>query len=113
MRRAFSAAALLLLLPISIMAGSAISQVRVTNLAINKTYGNLVFIQVNGTPSGAPACSSGTWQYTLSLGTPSDKELYAMLLMVYSTGAVVNITGTGACSDVNFVESLQGLQATQ
>lgn len=113
MRRVFSAVILFLLLPMSALAGSSVVQVKVTNLAINKTYGNLVFIQVSGIPSGAPVCSNSSWHYTLSLGNTSDKELYAMLLMAYSTGVPVNITGTGTCSQVSFVESLEGLQATQ
>lgn len=112
MRRVFSAVVLFLLLPVSTLAGSSVSQVKVTNLAINKAYGNLVFIQVSSIPSGAPVCSNSSWHYTLSLGNPGDKELYAMLLMAYSTGVPVNITGAGTCSEVSFVESLQGMQAT-
>jgi hypothetical protein len=68
---------------------------------------------VNGSPSGAPACANSSWHYTLSMGNPSDKELYAMLLTAYSTGALVNISGSGACTEVGFVESLQALQVTQ
>jgi hypothetical protein len=95
------------------MAGSFIERVQVINLQINRSYGNHVFIQVNSPPSGAPACSNSSWHYTLSLGNPSDKELYAMLLMAYATGTLVNISGSGTCNEVGFVESLQALQATK
>jgi hypothetical protein len=100
------------MLPMSAFAGSQVSGATITNLQISKSYGNFVFIQVSSTPTGAPACANSSWHYTLSFGNPSDNQLYAMLLTAYSSGALVNIAGTGNCNDVGFTESLQALQLT-
>jgi hypothetical protein len=103
----------LVALPSGALAGSSAANAHIKKLQINKGYGVFVFINIDVVPTGAPACESGTWQYTLSLTNPGDSQMYAMLLTAYTTGAPVDLGGTGACSDVGFVESLSAVQLTQ
>jgi hypothetical protein len=102
-----------LILPMTAFAGGQVNRATIVNMAINKSYGNFVFIQTSITPTGAAVCANSSWQFTLSLSNPGDSQLYAMLLTAYASGALVNITGTGACSEYPTVESVQGVQLTQ
>jgi hypothetical protein len=99
--------------PCVALAGSSATNAHIKNLQINKNYGVFVFINIDVNPTGAPACESSSWQYTLSLTNPGDSQLYAMLLTAYTSGAPIDIGGTGACSDVGFVESAAYVQLTQ
>jgi hypothetical protein len=112
MKRAVSLCSLLALFPLSCFA-SGVQRTTITNLQISKAYGDFVFIQVSGVPLGSPACENSGWNYTLSLSSPGDSQLYAMLLTAYTSGALINIEGAGTCNEVGFVESLQTLQLTQ
>ena len=101
-------------IPVTAFAGSSVNRTTITNLQINKDYGAaFVFIQVSTAPTGAPACASSGWNYTLSFGGTGASQLYAMLLTAYAAGTLVNIAGTGLCSDVGIAESLDVLQLTQ
>ncbi len=103
-----------LALPAAASATTGVTRATITNLQISKDYGNtFVFIQVSPAPTGATACASGGWSYTLPFSETGASQLYAMLLTAYSQGSPVNINGTGACSEVGFVESLDTLQLTQ
>lgn len=103
-----------LLFPVAALPTTSVSQTTISNLQITKDYGaTFVFIQVNGTPTGTTSCASGGWNYTLSFSAPGANQLYAMLLTAYATGTQVNMVGTGTCSEVSFVESLDTLQLTQ
>jgi hypothetical protein len=97
----------------SAFAGSSVQNAHIKNLQINKGYGIFVFINIDVVPTGAPACENASWQYTLSLTNPGDSQMYAMLLTAYATGAPVDFVGSGACSDVSFVESVSAVQLTQ
>ncbi len=103
----------LIALPNLAFAGSSASNAHIKNLQINKGYGVFVFVNIDVAPTGAPACENASWQYTLSLTNPGDAQMYAMLLTAYSTGAPIDFTGTGTCSDVGFVESVLAVQLTQ
>jgi hypothetical protein len=100
-------------LPFMAVAGSSALNAHIKNLQINKGYGNFVFINIDVTPTGAPPCENGSWEYTLSLSNPGDTQLYAMLLTAYAAGSPINIGGAGACNDVGFVESATAIQLTQ
>lgn len=102
---------LLLFLPFSSSFGGGLAaNVQVTQLGINKGYGGtFVFIKVSGSPTGAPSCATGYWQFTLTFGNPGDSQLYALLLSAYTTGIPVTILGSGACSEFGQSESLQNI----
>jgi hypothetical protein len=91
-------------------AASSITNVTVKEAAINRAYGNYVFIHLSSASSGAPSCAINTyWQYTLSLDGLASKELYSMLLAAAASGKLVSLTGTGLCSEFYSVESLQSI----
>jgi hypothetical protein len=100
-------------LPVTAVAGSSALNAHIKNLQINKGYGNFVFINIDVVPTGAPSCENAAWQYTLSLSSPGDTQLYAMLLTAYAAGSPINVQGAGACNDVGFVESATAIQLTQ
>lgn len=104
------------LVPASALAGSSVSGVTITNLQISEAYPgtSFVFIGLSAQPTGQPACgANGSWQYTLSFSAPSASQLYAMLLTAYAAQTPIDVSGTGTCNEVNFVESLNALQLTR
>lgn len=95
-------------------ATSEISSTTIVDMAINRDYGNFVFIRVAQTPANPAACSTnGYWQYTLTLSNPGDHELYSMLLTAFSTGAAVDMSGRGVCNEWGTVESLRSLRVSK
>jgi hypothetical protein len=101
-----------LLFAVEASAATSIQRTTIANLQLNKGYPNVLFIQLTGTPSGN-SCSAGGWHYTLSLTGTDGPQMYAMLLMAYSTGALLNIQGSGTCPDVGNIESADVVQLTQ
>jgi len=83
----------------------------VAELAFSKTYGNIVFIRLdspNSVPS-APCGNNGYWQFVLTLQSTVDKGMYAALLAAQLSGKAVQLDGTGTCTDVGAIESLNNL----
>jgi len=88
----------------------------ISDLQINRALGNYVFVKVLGgtfSISGGQACGNqfGSWQYTLPMNTAQDRDLYAMLLSAYASGATINIGGAGVCGWGSF-EAVNGVQLT-
>src|ERR1044072_8098137 len=89
--------------------GSAVNGI-IQRLQINKSLGNMVFIQLATAPSVRADCAVGnpTWQFLLSLDSPAGKNMYAQLLVAYSAGQAVDLGGTGSCG-WGTVEDLNGV----
>jgi hypothetical protein len=84
----------------------------IVQMSINANTGNVAWIQAAVAPTGSPSCvtgAGGSWHFTLSLDTSYGKSMYAMLLAAQVAGKQVILTGTGACSQVSVVESLQAV----
>ena len=95
-----------LLLPASAFAQS-IATGTVTNLFISATYGDLVYIEVSGAKSGAPACSTKTpWQFVLPRANQFYADLFGLLLAAYEKGGTVTITGSGNCDFDRALETI-------
>jgi hypothetical protein len=86
----------------------------VSDLSINRTPGNILFVKLSGRTFSGQGCGgqNGSWHYTLALTTDLDKDLYAMLLSAHSTGAKLNNGGAGACTEWTGIESLKSVQLT-
>lgn len=90
---------------------SAIENVKISQLAINSSYGNYVFIQLERSPSRIPCSINGTWDYTLSLDGEKYKAMYSMLLAAHMAQKDISISGlpTPACNEFPSVESVNTL----
>ncbi len=81
----------------------------ITELHIGKNYGNFVFIKVDASNTNPySSCHSNThWNYTLPLTSELDKQMYAALLVAYSSGRPTRLEGLNACNEFSGVESLK------
>jgi len=88
-------------------AAADVERARVLDLAINKSFGNFVFVKLDN-PHAAPiACAvNGYWQYTLPLDSEVDKKMFALLVTAQTTEKPVSINGAGACNEFAHVESM-------
>ena len=88
-------------------AGGQVTAAHVLRVQISKPLGQFAFIQTDATVATPAACSTnGYWQFTVTLTSPGDSQIYAALLAAAVSGAPVVIAGTNACSEFNTVESL-------
>lgn len=110
-----------ILLTIGILAGFSATSwagTRVTghvvDISINKTFGSLVFVQLDA-PQAAPiACQTNlSWTYTLPQQTDTDKKILALLMMAKAMGQTVTLYGSGQCSDFGSIESSLGIDTQQ
>jgi hypothetical protein len=58
----------------------------------------LVYVVINGTPSGQPACATHAYWMIMSETSDAGHKQYAMLLDAQATGAQVQILGAGTCT---------------
>jgi hypothetical protein len=84
----------------------------ITEVTLNRAYGNFVAITVAGTPTGTTSCATGyaNWNFTLSLGDAIGTNMYALLLTAVAEGKPVTLYGTDLCSEHAGVESLSLIQ---
>ena len=83
--------------PVLAVEGSA-PNAMIERLQINKNMGNMVFIRLAAAPAVRAGCSThGTWHFLLSLDDAAGRNLYAQLLIAYSTGQAVDLAGAGVC----------------
>jgi hypothetical protein len=79
----------------------------VSKVVILSANGALVFVEVSGTKTGSPSCSTNaTFGFVMSLSGSPHGEMYLMLLAARAAGTSVTLQGTGACADYSTVESL-------
>jgi hypothetical protein len=92
------AVSILLLAGQSVLAaqGSAVN-VTIKRLQINKNLGNMVFVELATAPAVQAGCAAGAWHFLLSLDDAAGKNMYAQLLVAYSSGQAVDIGGSGLC----------------
>jgi hypothetical protein len=86
-------------------AGGTCNGCRIKNLGAGPYYdsicssGTCVFIKIEQTVNGRPYCASNQgWDFALDTSTASGKATYALLLTAYTTGQIVNVSGSNACS---------------
>ncbi len=89
--------------------GSATSAT-VAKMTIVRAYGNFVFVHLRTPPTVRSACATNSyWHFTLSLDDSAGKNMYAQLLAAFSSGSLLDISGTDACSEFGTIESIGGL----
>lgn len=85
----------------------------VKDLAIQKEYGQFVFVQLDVASTAPIACHTNAWTYTLPQATDLDKKMLALLMMAKATGTTITLRGSGACSDFPSIESANGVDTYQ
>lgn len=92
------------------IAGSTGSGV-ILNFQVSKAYGDFVFIRLDNlnTDVYAPCHVNTFWNYTLPLVSDTDKQMFSMLLVAYSSGKSVELQGMSACNEFPAVESLRSV----
>src|SRR5688572_8006051 len=100
-----SIAAILLLVCGAATAAGSCTGCRVKNLGTGPYFdsicasGSCVFIALEGSVTGKPACSSNSyWHFVINLNSPSGKSTLAQLLAAQATGQLINVTGSSYCS---------------
>jgi hypothetical protein len=69
---------------------------------------NMVFIEVSGTKTGNPSCSTNsTWQFVLSLANATTNAMLVEIITARTTATPVTVYGAGTCSAYSTVEDLQ------
>lgn len=101
------AAVCALALPISAFAGGSASGT-VTHLFVTASFGNIVYVQLSGTKSGNPACSTRTpWQFAIPVGAAAVyPDILALVIAAHQTGASITIAGQGQCNVDNSEETI-------
>lgn len=93
----------------TVHAAGSTTNTTITQISLNSSFGDFIWIQTATAPTGSPTCAASPWNFTLSLDTTIGKNQYAVLLSALATGQTVILVGTGACSDWGNVESLQNV----
>ena len=72
----------------------------IQSILFNKDLGNIVFVQINGTATGAPSCATATSRMVIDISIPVAKALLANLIAVKlsNPNTVVTLVGTGSCT---------------
>lgn len=101
------------LLPLNVSyAAASLNGVTITNLNINKSLGNLLFIKTNIPPTIVGCHTDSNWNLVLQLDTELDNKIYAGLLTAQASQSSVNLAGTGTCNSLG-IEYLNNFTITK
>jgi len=72
----------------------------INSILFNKDIPNTVFIQINATSTGTPACATANFRMVFDVTTPVGKALLANLIAVKlsNPSAVITLVGKNACT---------------
>jgi hypothetical protein len=83
-------------------------------LMIDKTLGDMVFIQASAPHPAGSACHTSTrWAFALPLVDPIDDKIYSALLAAYTERRTVNLIGSDVCDLRPDIETLIRVEAIQ
>jgi hypothetical protein len=89
-----------------VQAAGYVQSATIVEMAVNRAYGNVVFIKLSASPVDGAACSVLSWTFTLPLDGVAGREMYAILLSAAASGKQIRAAGTGQCSEHGQIESL-------
>lgn len=89
------------------VAGGVALNATVVKVALRKGLGNILLVEVSVPPSNPPVCATSGWHFSLAMNHPIDDKIYATLLAALAAGTSVDLEGTGACTQLATVETLQ------
>jgi len=96
------------LVPLSAYCGDTVGTITVISTVTGVSgYENRAFIQMTGTNTALPACSTAGNMYVLDLTTNVGKAAYATILAAKMTNASVRVEGTGTCSLESSAETIR------
>ncbi len=71
----------------------------ISKLHTGPAYGTMFFVTVSAVTTGAPACkTNAAFSFVFDSATPSGKNTLALLMLAYSTGKSVTISGENSCT---------------
>ena len=82
------------------------------NYLIQRASDGLIYVQINGTPTGA-GCGTADYWVIRHETSEAAKRQFAMLMLAYATGKVVHLTSMSSCDrwpgaeDINEVRLLE------
>ena len=85
----------------------------ITHLMISGTFGDLVYIELSGTKTSNPTCSTDSpWQFLLPRNNTEQfyTDMLNMLYSAYNKGGSVTITGVGSCTVSTTLETINSVQ---
>ena len=91
---------------------SEIPNTTVTRLMMDSSYGQKVFIQVEGSATrDAGHChANATWDYVVSTEDEFGKQIHSQLLTAYAAKKQIKITGSNVCIVNGNIEGLKRLE---
>lgn len=88
------------------LAGTA--QGTITKLHTGPVYGTVFFVTVSAASTSMPACKTNPYfSFAFDSGTPSGKNTLALLMLAYTAGKSVTISGENRCSQYGDTEDLR------
>lgn len=110
----FIVIALLSLMPTISMAVdvSQINHTKITKLMMDVSYGQMLFIDVEGTPDRPEGgCHNNAgWDFAISIADDFGKQMHSQLLTAYTAKTQVYMQGSGLCIVNNNIEGLKRLE---
>lgn len=88
------------------------TNVVVSGIGIVSTLGNMAFIEIAGSKTGNPACSSngqGQWSFVLPLTNTIQQQMLTALMQVHGSNSPVTLVGNGLCDTYSSVETLTNI----
>jgi hypothetical protein len=84
----------------------------VTHIYITATFGNLVYVELSGTKSGNPACSTRTpWQFVIPVESATEYGvMLGMVMAAQEKGSTITIVGQGICNIDDSDETILSVQ---
>lgn len=82
-------------------------------LEIGPLYGDIVYINVEGTPTGRPSCATnqGGYDYAFDSSTKVGEKMFSVLLAAQRSNTNIKISGSGDCAVGSNVESIRWVQS--
>jgi hypothetical protein len=88
------------------LAGTA--QGTISKLHTGPAYGTLFFVTVSAASTGMPACKTNpAFSFAFDSAAPAGKNTLALLMLAYTTGKSVTISGENRCSLYSDTEDLR------
>ena len=80
-------------------------------IAVDVRNDGTFLIDVSQATTGAPSCATVTNRLSANANTAGGKALLQLAISAYLSGKLVNVDGTGACSEFSNIESIARIYA--
>lgn len=102
---------LIMLTTNSVCLANNVSNAKIKKIMMDQNYSTKVYIVLDKSQASLIAChSNSSWQYVVDTGTEFGKQLYSILMILYTTGKSANFIGKNNCDVYFSIESLRRIE---